>query len=352
MLLETLLFLVAAAAPKEPPAALANPAAILTQAQVPAYAPQSRAVDNWRFESALALDLTPGAAVAFAFGREPDTPRCVKLNNYWCVKKAGWSGEIAADADGHVAFASAREGAAVAAQLLRRYYVDYHRRSGREIAARWAPAQCSLLAVSPHLSGPRPAAPPRPKLASRAPAPPGFKIGRMLPQRVMPMGLAPHGLENTLRARWLATHRPGGPARQRGPALVADMTPTPTIMAGFSEAPAKPPPRPRGPAPARKLDPIPGAAATAALPPAPRPRECGGEAARVAGYAARIAEHVAAGPDADLKLFSPDGQPTENLAKVMANMAAVEIGPFRARAALIAAAIAQLKQTTPPQAAR
>ena len=27
----------------------------------------------------------------------------------------------------------------------------------------------------------------------------------MLPQRPLPMGLAPHGLFNTVRARWLAT---------------------------------------------------------------------------------------------------------------------------------------------------
>ncbi len=350
MLLETLLFLVAAAAPREPPPALARPAALLIEAQAPAqapaYAPQSRSVDNWRIESAFALDLSPGAVLGWAFGREPDTPRCVKLNNYWCIKKAGWAGEIAADADGHVAFASAREGAAVAAQLLRRYYVEYHRRSAREIAARWAPAQCSLIAapLTRLPPAPRPIAPPRPMLASRTPAPPGFKIGRMLPQRVAPMGLAPHGIENTLRARWLAAHGRGGLLRRRAPAVVADMLPTPTIMAGVSEPPRKP--APAKPDLRAHADP-------AALPPARPFADCGAEAARVANYAARIAEHVAAGPDADLKLFSPDGQPTENLAKVLANMAAVEIGPLRAREALIAAAVAQLRQTaTPPQAAR
>ena len=58
-----------------------------------------------------------------------DLPRCVKLNNYWCIKRARWAGEIAADAEGHVAFASAIDGAIAAAILLRRYYIDYNRRS-------------------------------------------------------------------------------------------------------------------------------------------------------------------------------------------------------------------------------
>ncbi len=81
------------------------------------------------------LELAPGGRAAARFaaaisgetGRErtrPATPRCIKLNNYWCVKRAGWAGEIAADADGHVAFASALEGAMVAVMLLRRYYLD------------------------------------------------------------------------------------------------------------------------------------------------------------------------------------------------------------------------------------
>ena len=68
--------------------------------------------------------------------------RCVKLNNYWCIKKAGWNGEIASDPDGHVAFVSAYGGAVVAALLLRRYYIDLGLRSARAIVTRWAPPEC------------------------------------------------------------------------------------------------------------------------------------------------------------------------------------------------------------------
>ncbi len=67
----------------------------------------------------------------------------MKLNNYWCVKRARWAGEIAADAEGHVAFAPAIDGALAAVMLLRRYYLDYNRRSALAILSHWAPAQCA-----------------------------------------------------------------------------------------------------------------------------------------------------------------------------------------------------------------
>ena len=75
------------------------------------------------------------------------------------------------------------------------------------------------------------------------------------------------------------------------------------------------------------------------------------EMARIANYAARVAEGVAKGPDDDLGLFSADGTPTENLVKVMANMAAVEIGPLRASDALVNLAVAQLRLPSQSDAA-
>lgn len=78
------------------------------------------------------------------------------------------------------------------------------------------------------------------------------------------------------------------------------------------------------------------------LGPAPVVDACAPERERLANYAARVIAGVAAGPDDDLGLFSPEGAPTENLAKVMANMAAVEIGPLRASNAVIASGIAQM----------
>jgi hypothetical protein len=336
MLFESLLLLLAAGQPAETPLALLAPAALLSSTPTPAYQPDRRAVDNWRVESALTLAMAPKSALLRAVGGDKDdVPRCVKLNNYWCVKRAGWNGEIAADADGHVAFASAEEGAAVAALLLRRYYVDYKRRSARAIVERWAPAQCSAVAGLA-----QPGAP-----ASRA------GMARMLPQRVVPMGLAPRGIENTLRARWLAARGRGGagsgsgvPPRTRVDAdrLVADLMPAPSIMEGMGERPRRNANlrRRQEAAPKDDLDAV-AAPPVASLPP---PADCSAELARINNYAAHVMEGVAKTPDEDLKLFGLDGQPTDNLAKVMINMAAVEIGPARPRAFLVASAITQLKR--------
>ena len=201
MVLESLMLLLALATPPKAPRLRLAPAPLLALAAPAAYQPQERAVGNWRFESALGLDLPPlGALKQFAGTAPAQTPRCVKLNNYWCIKRAGWNGEIASDPDGHVAFASAEEGAAVAALLLRRYYIDFKRHTAREIASRWAPSQCAAPAVAFGVS-------------------PG--VSRMLPQRPLPMGLAPHGLFNTVRARWLATHLPGGALAGGAPSSAA-----------------------------------------------------------------------------------------------------------------------------------
>jgi hypothetical protein len=340
MLLETLVTLVTLARPvalDRPPALAVAPASLLWRTPAPAYAADRRAVDNWRTESALWLDMGPLAALRRAADVDDVEPaRCVKLNNYWCVKRAGWNGEIAADAEGHVAFASAEEGAAVAALLLRRYYVDYRRHTARAIVERWAPAQCS------------------PMMARAIPGAPASREGlaRMLPQRIVPMGLAPRGLQNTLRARWLAAHGRGGvglpsagaAARARG----LDMMPAPSIMEGVAEIrPRREKPRP---APAEAdLD---ATASLAALPPpapssplpAPGVVDCSGELARMASYAAHLAEGVAAGPNDDLFLFDTAGQPTGNLARALVNMAAVEIGPARPRLGLVGAAVAQLRR--------
>ena len=52
---------------------------------------------NWRLEAADNLDLPPDFKTKLTVGNDlPEVPRCVKLNNYWCIKRAGWAGEIAA----------------------------------------------------------------------------------------------------------------------------------------------------------------------------------------------------------------------------------------------------------------
>jgi hypothetical protein len=359
MLIEALLTMLAVAAPQKAPAAVVAPSSVFSGTPTPAYRPEVRAVDNWRVESALSLEMAPVAAARRALGAESGEPaRCVKLNNYWCIKSARWNGEIAADSDGHVAFASAEEGAAVAALLLRRYYVDYGRRTARAIVERWAPAQCSLVYAppAPRRQAPIPTPPSRggseassTKVASgKSPSRGGSGIYRMLPQRIVPMGLAPRGIQNTLRARWLASHGRGGvnPKTARRPlARPADLLPAPSIMAGVAEIPAR---REKlaeliRPEPQTTVADLPPAAAPAPRAP-PLVSNCAGELARIANYAANIAQGVVGGPNEDLALFTPAGLPTENLAKVMANMAAVEIGPARPRDGLIRIAVAQLRQ--------
>jgi hypothetical protein len=151
------------------------------------FEPARRAVSNWLTEASDNLDLSKETKPDLAAGTGLlDLPRCVKLNNYWCIKRARWAGEIAADMEGHVAFASAIDGAIAAAMLLRRYYLDYHRRSALAILSRWAPAQCAGITTAMG----RPAKPHAARFALLA-------------------RLAPHGIQNTLRAHWLAAHHQG-----------------------------------------------------------------------------------------------------------------------------------------------
>jgi hypothetical protein len=71
---------------------------------------------------------------------------------------------------------------------------------------------------------------------------------------------------------------------------------------------------------------------------------------RLANYAARAIEGMARSPEEDLQLFETDGRPRPSLPRLLANMAAVEIGPYHADAKLIEAAIAAMANA-PPRAA-
>lgn len=283
----------------------------------PAYLAAARMVDNWRWQAAFALQLRVGDAIRLVAGGEPaGVTRCVRLNNYWCVKRAGWAGEIAADAEGHVAFASAREGASVAALLLRRYYLDFGRKSALAIVSRWAPAQCGV--------------------GSRG----GGHAGAL-------RNLAPRGIGGTLRARWLAAHGRGGriaksASRPRASVVAARPVPmmrAPAIAFGMGE---------RAPAPMRLT-----ALALPAAIVSPEAKlahaSCSSETQRIRAYAQNAANGIAESIDEDLKLFDADGAPTDQLGKLLSNMSAVEIGPLRADTSLIAAALAALRAGPPRQ---
>lgn len=291
------------------------------------YRPAQRAVSNWRLEAARSIDAPSQTLLKFATFNEPaNLPRCVRLNNYWCIKSARWNGEIATDAEGHVAFSSAREGALVAAQLLRRYYLDYGRKSAMAIVSRWAPAECAAIPV----------------VSSRARTAGVAKRGKARAD-----GLTTRGIGNTARARWLAANRGriAGGRGARKPAVRASRVATrpmqmmraPEIAVGMGE---------RGPQ-AATIRVAPVRLASLGVPDSPRAREpavppiaCAGEGVRIRNYANALARGLADSPMEDLKLFDEMGLPTHALARAMANMAAVEIGPMRASGSLIAQAVA------------
>lgn len=274
------------------------------------YRPAARAVSGWRLEATRWLEAAPLARARYALGDGAELPRCVRLANYWCIKRAGWAGEIAADAQGHVAFASARDGAIVAAGLLRRYYVDYGRKTATAIVTTWAPAECGVASA---IGGQR---------------------------------LAARGLNNTLRGRWLARNRPGFTgarfAGRRGGvrrSVVANAPPpmlrAPSIAAGMGE----------------RAGPVARLAALDLVAPAPPGRapaapvaSCASERQRQANYAGRIGESVGLTATDDLGLFDAAGEPTDRLPRVLIAMAAVEIGPHAISPQLADEAIEGLRE--------
>jgi hypothetical protein len=336
------------------------------EASVATFSAETRAVSNWRGEAMRDLAPTPLSVLAVALGAErPVVTRCVKLNNYWCIKSARWNGEVGADDEGHTGFASAEHGADAAVRLLRRYYLEFDRRSALDIVRRWAPAECRL----PGSSG-------------------------------LPAVLALRGLGNTLRARWLAARGPKSartrvaaadgagpvpPRRPPGRVSAVPLRPLPTvsmpsIMAGIAapKAPSVAPPAPRV-TPRRQPTPAslaaakadgrtaeraasaagasgaarPAAKAASTAPPRPEPAAtasasglaCAPDEGRIQNYAGRMVEGLDLAPGDDLGLFAPDGRPQPNLARVLLAMSAFELGYLRASVDLVEAAI---ERATPP----
>jgi hypothetical protein len=293
-----------------------------------------REVTNWRFEAV--DDLQPKSLVVLAAlfrAERPVVSRCVKLNNYWCIKSARWNGELATDSEGHVGFASADHGADAAANLLRRYYLNFGRKSALDIVRRWAPAECNIAT----------------SLGGAA-------------------VLAVKGIGGTLRARYLASRRKGGSVRytaKAGPSgkpgrvsmVLPIRTPqyrVPDIAAGMGERkktvqPAAPLVREVRPAPMPAPRPAPQPTATASVAPKPVPKPetstaCAPDEQRLRNYAGRMVETLGIGPTDDLKLFEANGTPLPNLAAVMLAMSSFELGVLRATPDLIEGAIQRMKE--------
>lgn len=292
------------------------------------YRAETREVTNWRFEAVDALEPKPIVVFAALFKAErPVVTRCVKLNNYWCIKSARWNGEIATDGEGHVGFASADHGADAAATLLRRYYLEFKRKSALDIVRRWAPAECNVAT----------------------------SVGGLAV-------LAVKGIGGTLRARYLASRRgkvtkfTAGPGPGGKPGRVSMVIPlktpqyrVPDIAVGMGERKKSMAPQPltatRPKPPSRPV----AAASTAAkanpkqaAKPEAKARAasaCVPDEQRLRNYASRMVEGLGIGPTDDLLLFAEDGTPLPNLAHVMLAMSAFELGMLRASPELVERAV-------------
>lgn len=295
------------------------------QAVAARYEPSSREVTNWRSEAMDALEPKSVVAMAALFRAErPFVTRCVKLNNYWCIKSARWNGELATDSEGHVGFVSADHSADAAATLLRRYYLEFNRKSALDIVRRWAPAECNVATG----------------------------IGGVAM-------LAVRGIGGTVRAQYLASRRKkGGAVRytaKAGPSgkpgrvsMVIPMSPktpqyrVPSIAAGLGEKPK--PVKPPEPLVAARRKPMKEVATAASAAPKSAPKvqvaaACPSEDQRHRNYAGRMVEGLGLGPSDDLKLFAEDGTPQPNLTHVMLAMSAFELGALRASPDLVEGAI-------------
>jgi hypothetical protein len=293
------------------------------------YRADAREVTNWRSQAMNALEPKPVVAMAALFKAErPFVTRCVKLNNYWCIKSARWNGELATDTEGHVGFVSADHGADAAASLLRRYYMEYNRKSALDIVRRWAPAECNVATG----------------------------IGGVAM-------LAVRGIGGTVRAQYLASRRKGGAVRytaKAGPSgrpgrvsMVIPMTPktpqfrVPSIAAGMGETPK--PAKPQPPLVVARPKPARQPATTASTAPTPPPKvqvaaACPSEEQRHRNYAGRMVEGLGLGPADDLKLFAEDGTPQPNLIRVMLAMSAFELGALRANPDLVEGAVRRMAE--------
>jgi hypothetical protein len=98
------------------------------------YDPVAKAVSNWQGQAAINLGASSEQLA------KSKTLRCIKLNNYWCLKDIGWQGGIGRDCDGHTAFADGSFAARAAVRNLRTAYVTKNRRTALQLISAYAPA--------------------------------------------------------------------------------------------------------------------------------------------------------------------------------------------------------------------
>ena len=97
------------------------------------FSPDRKEVSNWKAQAAVHLNVKPETLAKY------ESLRCVKLNNYWCLKDVGWVGVIGHDSDNHTAFSDGFFAARAAVRNFRTAYVISGRKSALGIMSVYAP---------------------------------------------------------------------------------------------------------------------------------------------------------------------------------------------------------------------
>ena len=97
------------------------------------YDTTSRSVSNWRVEAELHLSVSSETLTIHRH------KRCIKLNNYWCLKDVGWNGGIGKDRDSHTAFINRYFASRAAVRNFRTAYIKHNRKSALSIMSVYAP---------------------------------------------------------------------------------------------------------------------------------------------------------------------------------------------------------------------
>ncbi|NKC11708.1 MAG: hypothetical protein GKR94_05745 [Gammaproteobacteria bacterium] len=99
----------------------------------PEYDLESRLVNNWKSEAISHLIITEQQL------ERHKTVRCMKLNNYWCLKDFGWKGRLGKDSDHHTAFKTGFWAARAIVRNTRTAYIRRKRKSAFQIMEAYAP---------------------------------------------------------------------------------------------------------------------------------------------------------------------------------------------------------------------
>lgn len=104
------------------------------------YIKDSKFVDNWRAQAVANLVDSEGSPLTMSEIDGRNLLRCIKLNNYWCLKDVGWLGGVGSDSDNHTAFRGGEWAARAAVRNFRTAYFTHGRKSALQIIKAYAPS--------------------------------------------------------------------------------------------------------------------------------------------------------------------------------------------------------------------